>query len=85
MYEAKPVKEQELKKTFSQMSLEERKAKKAGQKTSTRKKTVSTAATERTNWQQAEQQTRPSSKRQSMNLLLNFVLRATKLLVRNGP
>ena len=85
MYEAKPVKEQELKKSFSQISLEERKAKKASQKTSTRKKTVSTAATERTNWQQTEQQTRPSNKRQSMNLLLNFVLRATKLLVRNGP
>lgn len=67
------------------MSLEERKARKASQKTSTRKKTVSTAATERTNWHQIEQQARPSNKRQSMNLLLNFVLRATELLVRNGP
>jgi len=68
LYEAKPSKEQELKKSLSQMSLEERKAKKASQKTSTRKKTVSTAATERTNWHQIDQQARPSNKRQTQKL-----------------
>jgi len=61
------VKEQELKKSFSQMSLEERKIKKVSQKNSTRKKTVSAAAAERTNWQQTEEQMAcPSSKRESM-------------------
>ena len=79
------MKEQELKKTFSQMSLEERKPKKVSQKNSTRKKTVSAAATDRTNWQQTEEQTRPSNKRGSMEFLLNFFLHAPKSPVRDGP
>ncbi|XP_020620717.1 uncharacterized protein LOC110058406 isoform X2 [Orbicella faveolata] len=69
LYEPKPVKEQELKKSFSQMSLEERKIKKVSQKNSTRKKTVSAAAAERTNWQQTEEQMAcPSSKREIQEL-----------------
>lgn len=68
LYEPKPVKEQELKKSFSQMSLEERKTKKVIQKNSTRKNTVSTAATERTSLQQTEEQTRPSNKREIQQL-----------------
>ena len=75
------MKEQELKKSFSQMSLEERKTKKVSQKNSTRKNTVSTAASERTSWQQTEEQTRPPNKRESMEFLLNFFLHATKSLV----
>lgn len=75
------MKEQELKKSFSQMSLEERKTKKVSQKNSTRKNTVSTAATERTSLQQTEEQTRPSNKRESMEFLLKFFLHATKSLV----
>jgi len=68
LYEAKPVKaEQELRKSFSQMSLEERKTKKVSQKNSTRKKAVSAAATGHTNWQQTEEHTaRPLIKRESM-------------------
>ena len=62
------MKEQELKKSFSQMSLEERKTKKVSQKNSTRKKVVSAVATERTNWQQIEEHTaRPPNKRESMD------------------
>jgi len=69
LYEPKPVKEQELKKSFSQMSLEERKIKKVSQKNSTRKKMVSAAAAERTNWQQTEEQMAcPSSKREIQEL-----------------
>ena len=76
------MKEQELKKSFSQMSLEERKTKKVSQKNSTRKKTVSAAtATERTSLQETEEITRPSNKRESMEFLLKFLLHSTISLV----
>lgn len=47
LYESKPVKDQELKKSLSQMSLEERKAKKASRKNFARKQVVSSVAVER--------------------------------------
>ena len=81
MYEPKPVKEPELKKSFSQMSLDERKTKKGGQKNSTRKKVMSAATTEGASWRQKEEETRTLKKRESMYFLLNFFPYATKLLV----
>ena len=75
MYEPKPVKEQELKKSFSQMSLDERKTKKASQKNSSRKKVMSAAAaSEVTSWQQAEKPTPTLKIRESMFFKLNYFL-----------
>ena len=55
MYESKPLKEQELRKSLSQMSLEERKMKKISQKNSTRNKAVSAAANGGTTRQQTNE------------------------------
>jgi len=55
LYESKPLKEQELRKSLSQMSLEERKMKKISQKNSKRNKVVSAAATEGTTRQQTNE------------------------------
>lgn len=49
------MKEQELRKSLSQVSLEERKTKKLSQKNSGKKKVVSAAATEGTSWKQTEE------------------------------
>ncbi|XP_078346337.1 uncharacterized protein LOC144631703 isoform X2 [Oculina patagonica] len=68
LYEPKPVKEQELRKSFSQMSLEERKTKKASQKNSTRKKVMSAVSTEGISWQRTEDETRNLKKREIQQL-----------------
>lgn len=57
LYEPKPVKEQESRKSLSQISLEERKTKKLSQKQSTKNKALSVADTEGTSWQQTEEGT----------------------------
>lgn len=57
LYEPKLVKVQELRKSVSQISLEERKTKNLSQKHSTIKKAQSVAATEGTRWQQTEEGT----------------------------
>ena len=57
MYEPKLVKEQEVRKSWSQISLEERKTKKLSQKNSAKKKALSVAATEATSWQQTKEET----------------------------
>ena len=69
LYETKPLKEQELRKSLSQVSLEERKIKKASHKNSNRKKVVSAAPTEGTSWQLDE---RPVKKTEGItyNLLV---------------
>lgn len=57
LYEPKLVKEQEVRKSWSQISLEERKTKKLSQKNSAKKKALSVAATEATSWQQTKEET----------------------------
>lgn len=51
------MKEQEVRKSWSQISLEERKTKKLSQKNSAKKKALSVAATEATSWQQTKEET----------------------------
>lgn len=56
MYESKPLRDQEVRQSLSQMSLEERKIKKAIHKNSARKQIASAAATEGASWQQPGEQ-----------------------------
>ena len=51
------MKEQEVRKSWSQISLEERKTKKLSQKNFAKKKALSVAATEATSWQQTKEET----------------------------
>lgn len=74
MYEPKLVKEQEVRKSWSQISLEERKTKKLSQKNSAKKKALSVAATEATSWQQTKEETpRVLKKREGCFFLILFL------------
>ena len=81
MYEPKLVKEQEVRKSWSQISLEERKTKKLSQKNSAKKKALSVAATEATSWQQTKEETpRVLKKREGCFFFILFLFTLLMML-----
>lgn len=89
MYEPKLVKEQEVRKSWSQISLEERKTKKLIQKNSAKKNALSVAASEATSWQQTKEETpRVLKKREGENLnffSVHFINGCYILIIKRNP
>ena len=75
------MKEQEVRKSWSQISLEERKTKKLSQKNSAKKKALSVAATEATSWQQTKEETpRVLKKREGCFFFILFLFTLLMML-----